>query len=381
MAKRSRRVEEAIGRWVSKGLLDEERAEALRAEAVEAHAEATRRWGQILVASLGAVALVLAAGLFASRNWPSLSDGMRTAVLLAGGLVTYGLGLRVFQRLSWRYSGMLLQTGGLGVMLSGLVYSNNAWPGSSPEAIAMGLVALAIPAVVAPISFREGVVMAGVHTALSYAFLAVFLERIFALDPDAIVWALDGAGLLAMGFFLVSIRRWPDDRTDRALAAFAVSMWAGLVLVLLTGTGPLEMDESAMIPADVWLILIVAVTLWGIHRSPSEYRRAVYETNLALCVAVGGFMAMFTAVEVLDLSTEWLAVAGGAVGVSGLWYGLVQRAPQVLLTGALMMLLSTWIFAIDQAGALGGIVALLISAGLLFWVSTRIRAEPPAADR
>ncbi|UCC26869.1 MAG: hypothetical protein JSU98_07125 [Gemmatimonadales bacterium] len=366
---------------MSKGLLDEERAEALRAEAVEAHAEATRRWGQILVASLGAVALVLAAGLFASRNWPSLSDGMRTAVLLAGGLVTYGLGLRVFQRLSWRYSGMLLQTGGLGVMLSGLVYSNNAWPGSSPEAIAMGLVALAIPAVVAPISFREGVVMAGVHTALSYAFLAVFLERIFALDPDAIVWALDGAGLLAMGFFLVSIRRWPDDRTDRALAAFAVSMWAGLVLVLLTGTGPLEMDESAMIPADVWLILIVAVTLWGIHRSPSEYRRAVYETNLALCVAVGGFMAMFTAVEVLDLSTEWLAVAGGAVGVSGLWYGLVQRAPQVLLTGALMMLLSTWIFAIDQAGALGGIVALLISAGLLFWVSTRIRAEPPAADR
>ena len=109
MAKRSKRVEEALDRWVANGLLEASHADTLRAEAEQAHAEATRRWGQILIASLGAVALILAAALFAGRNWPNLSDGMRTAFLLAAGLLVYLLGLRLFRRLSWRYSGLLLQ--------------------------------------------------------------------------------------------------------------------------------------------------------------------------------------------------------------------------------------------------------------------------------
>ena len=120
MARRSRRVEEALDRWVAKGLMDEAVAGKLRAEAEVAHAEAVRRWGQILVASLGAVALVLAAGLFAERSWPLLSDALRTAFLAAAGLVVYVLGLRVHRRLQWRYSGILLQTGGLAVALAGL---------------------------------------------------------------------------------------------------------------------------------------------------------------------------------------------------------------------------------------------------------------------
>jgi hypothetical protein len=381
MAKRSKRVEEALDRWVANGLLEASHADTLRAEAEQAHAEATRRWGQILIASLGAVALILAAALFAGRNWPNLSDGMRTAFLLAAGLLVYLLGLRLFRRLSWRYSGLLLQTGGLGVILSGLVYSTNAWPERTPEAIAMGVLAFVIPAVAGPLSFREGVLMSGVHTALSFGYLAVFLERTFGLEFDGIVWAMDGVALLAVAVFFVAVRRWPDEYTDRALVAFAVSMWAGLVLALFTGAGPLDMDAAAVLPADAWLLLIVALTLWGIHRSPSEYRRAEYETNLALCVVVGGFLAMFTAVETLGLDTRWLAVFGGSVGGAGLAYGLVRRAPQVLVTGALMMLLSAWFFAIDQAGALGGVVALLISAAVLFWVSTRIRAERAPADR
>ena len=45
----------------------------------------------------------------------------------------------------------------------------------------------------------------------------------------------------------------------------------------------------------------------------------------------------------------------------------------MLVVGALTGLLASWIFAIDQAGATGGVVAMAVSALVLFWVSTRIR--------
>jgi len=159
------------------------------------------------------------------------------------------------------------------------------------------------------------------------------------------------------------------------LAAFAVSLWAGLVLALMTGVGPLDMGEDAVLAMDVWLLLVVAVTLWGIHLSPSEFRRAAYETNLALCVGVGTVLAMVTAGETWDLGIEGAAAAGAVVGAMGMAYGLRWSAQQVLVTGALAALLATWVFAFNQAGALGGVLALLISAGVLFWISTRIRAE------
>lgn len=377
MARRSKRVEAAITRWEAKGLVSPQQAAALRMEEEVQHAESARRWGQILVASLGAFALVLAAGLFAQRTWENLGEGARTALIVAAGAVTYVVGMVVFRRVVWRYSGMLLQTGGLGVVLFGLMYSTNAWPQGSVGAVGAGLVALALPAGLALWSFREGVIMAGIHTALSFGFLAVFLHRAFGLEFDAVVWFLDGAALASVGIFWAGIRRWPAEYTDHALVSFAVSMWAGLVLALVTGLGPLEMEENAILAMDLWMVLIVAITLWGIHRSPSEFRRDAYETNLALSVAVGALLAMFTAGETWDLGAEGAAVAGAVVGALGMTYGLRRTSHQVLITGSLAVLLGTWVFAVDQAGALGGVGALVLSAAALFWISTRIRAAAP----
>jgi hypothetical protein len=231
-----------------------------------------------------------------------------------------------------------------------------------------------VPAVLAPVSFGAGVIMAGIHTALSFGFVAVFLDRTFGMDFDAVVWLLDGVALAAVGTFWFAVRRWPRDRTDRALVAFAVSMWAGLVLSLFTGIGPLGMEERAVLAMDVWMVLIVGLTLWGIHRSPSEFRRDAYETNLALCVAVGTLLAMFTAGEVWDLEANGAGAAGAVVGGLGIAYGLLRSSHQVLITGALAVLFATWVFAVTQAGAMGGVAALVLSAGVLFWISTRIRA-------
>ncbi|HSG46782.1 MAG TPA: DUF2157 domain-containing protein [Longimicrobiales bacterium] len=387
MARRAKRVDQALERWLDQGLVSPEQAAALRMEEEAHHARATRRWGQLLMASLGAFALLMAAILFAERSWEELADGARTAVLLGGGVLVYLAGIGVFRRAAWRYSGILLQTGGLGVILFALAYSVNAWPDGTVWAVAMGLLAFAIPAALGPWSFREGVIMSGVHTALSFGYLAVFLDRTFGLDFDAIAWILDGAAVVAVAVFWVAIRRWPAEYTDRALVAFAVSMWAGLVLALVTGVGPLDMEENAVLAMDVWMLLIVGITLWGIHLSPSEFRRDAYETNLALCVAVGGLLAMFTAGETWNLDAAGAAVAGAMVGGAGVAYGLRRDAHQVLVVSALVILLATWIFAIDQAGAMGGVVALLLSAAVLFWISTRIRAEaepergPTAGDR
>ncbi|MDT8342029.1 MAG: DUF2157 domain-containing protein [Longimicrobiales bacterium] len=375
MARRARRVEQAVQRWLVQGLVTPEQAEVLRREEEAHHARATRRWGQVLVASLGAVALILAAVLFANRNWGELSEGARTGLLLAMGTGVYGMGLVVFRRAAWHYSGALLQTAGLGVVLFALFYSSLAWPDRTMGAVAVGLAAFAVPAVLAPLGFREGVLMAAVHTAFSFGYLAAFLDRTFGMDFDAIAWALDGVVLVAVAVFWVAIRRWPTEYTDRALVAFAVSLWAGLVLALLTGLGPLNMEDDAVLAMDVWLLLITGITLWGIHRSPSESRRDAYEINLALCVGVGGLLAMFTAGETWDLAAVGAAASGALVGGAGVGYGLVRSAHPTLITGALVILLATWVFAIDQAGAFGGVLALVLSAGALFWLSTRIRME------
>ena len=126
---------------------------------------------------------------------------------------------------------------------------------------------------------------------------------------------------------------------------------------------------------DLWLAMTAGLTLWGIRETTSDARRDAYEINLALCVGVGGLLAMFTVGETLDLGTSGALAAGAPVAAAGLAYGLRRNATQVLVTGALVGLFATWVFALDHGGALGGVLALVLSAGALFWISTRIRED------
>jgi hypothetical protein len=90
---------------------------------------------------------------------------------------------------------------------------------------------------------------------------------------------------------------------------------------------------------------------------------------------------MFTAGEVWMGGAEGAALGGALVGGLGAWYGLGHRSHQVLVVGSLVLLFATWVFSIAQRGALGGVLALLVSAAVLFWISTRIRAVPEPGDR
>lgn len=374
MARRPRPIDAALDRWTKKGLLEPAKAEELRAEAEVEHRAGTRRWGQLLVAILGAVALILAAGLFAARSWDTLSEMARTGVLVAGGAAAWALGWVVRRKAGWNVPGVLLQAGGQGVILVGFVYSSTVWDAGTPGGWVVGLTALATLVVLGPIGFHEGVLMAAIQTALSLFYLALFLNRALGLDGDTIVWCLDGVVAVAVLAQILWMRRWSVEQRDRALMALATSLWAGLVMVVITGFGPLDASTSGVLGMDLWLILIAALTLWGIHRAPTELRRDSYEMNLALCVAVGGLLAMFTFGETFDMDTAGAGLAGVAVGALGMFYGLRQGATDVLLSGSGVALFATWVFAIGEAGAIGGAVALLVSAAVLFWLSTRLRA-------
>lgn len=375
MAWLGRTVNEALDRWVEKGLLPDGKAEELRAEAREARTAFTRRLGQLVLAALGAFALVAAAVLFAEKSWTSLSWAARTGIIVVAGGAVYGVGLGLARRTALRNTSVLLQAGGLSVILAGTVYSANAWPQGTAGAVLVGLFTLAVPLALLTPSLHQGVVMTGVHTALSFVYLAVGLDRSLGLEMETIVWILDGVLLLLLAGLWLTARSWSPEHRSRGLVALGVSFWAGLLLAFFTGVGPLDMSEEAVYPMDLWALIMTAVTLWGLHGAPAHFRRDVYEANLAGMVAVLGLLAMFTAGEVWNLDAEGAAAAAVTVGLMALGYGLRQDTPAVLVVGGLVALFGTWVFAVESAGALGGAGALLVSAAVLFWISSRVREE------
>lgn len=377
MAWLGRTVEEALDRWVARGLLDAEKADVLRAEARQARAGFTRRVGQGVLAALGGFALVAAAVIFGGASWEDLSRGARAAVLVGAGTGVYGFGLVLAHRTALRITAILLQAAGLAVVLAGVGYSNSAWPTGTAGALTLGILTLAVPLALLKTSVDQGPAMTGVHTALSFLYLALGLERTLGLEGDTVIWVLDGVLLALLGVLWVTARSWSPENRNRGLTALGVSFWAGLVLAIATGAGPLDLafSEDALYPVGLWALVMTGVNLWGIHGAPPEFRRDGFQLNLAGLVVVLGVLAAFIAAEPWDLDGE--GAAGGAVlvGLLALTYGLRQDTPAVLVTGGCMALLGTWIFSLESAGALGGAGALLLSAVVLFWISGRVREE------
>ena len=375
MALLTRSVDAAIDRWESVGFVSHDTAEALRQESQEARRLLARRLGQWFVAALGAFALVAAAVLFADRNWEDLTEGARTVIVGVGGAAAYAVGLLVRNRYRLRPTGNLIQFAGLSVVLASLIYSMNAWADGTAGAVIVGLIAVVVPAVTAPVALRQGEATTGMHVVLLLLYLAVAMDRGLGMEMDGIVWVLDAVLLVVIIGVWFGIRRWPVQHRERALVTLGVSFWAGLVLAFFTGVGPLDLSDQALYATDVWAALMLGVTLWGIHGAPEEYRREAYQAQLAAMIFVAGLLWMFTAAEVWNMDADGFALMGAIWGAAGLVYGLRFGNTQALSLSALPALIGIWVFAVESAGAVGGIVALLISAGMLFWVSARIRTE------
>jgi hypothetical protein len=372
MSRDGREVHEAIDRWERKGLIDEGTARVLRSEAAAAREAGAARYGQYILAGTGAVVLLIAGGLFLDWSWPLMSRSARSGVLALGGFAAHLGGVHLEDRKRWRPAAYLLQTAALGLLLYAAAYSEQAWPDRTSGGVAVGIFALVVPLVLAPRSMRRNVVMPAVHFCGGLAFLALFLDRSLSLAGDEIVWTLDA---VLVGSSLVLVRLLSRDpegtRHPWALNAFATSLLAGFALVGITGAGPLSMDNGVALPLDLWLLLIAGLTLWGIHRAPLGLRRDWFADLLGWTILAWVPLGFFTAHEALGGPPELALALVSGVGMLGLVYGNREGARRVLAMSALAFIVGVWYWAVERGGALGAVLALLVTAGALFWISGR----------
>jgi hypothetical protein len=226
--------------------------------------------------------------------------------------------------------------------------------------------------------------MPAVHVAIGLSFLAVFLDRATPLDEDGIVWVLDGVLVLIGIALLTRLRRahGPEDARDEAWAlnAFVAAMYAGFVLVGLTAAGPFDLDDGTVWALDAWLLGMVGVTLWGIHRAPPALQREWFGLQLALLVVLAVPLCFYTTLEALDAPPEAAALACAALGGLAMAYGLRREARSVLVAGCLALLVAAWYYGVERGGVLGAVAALAATAALLFWLSARLGRDPGRGD-
>lgn len=365
-------VHEAIGRWERSSLIDAGTARRLRAEVDAASSQASRRLSQYVLATTGAVVLVLAGGVFTEWAWPLLNDEGRSLVLALTGLALLVWGARMELTARWTPAAYLMQTGGLALLLAAYVYSAQVWEEGTLAGTLVGIASLATPVVLAPRAMRRSAVMPAVHLVAGLAFLAVFLDRSTPLSGDDIIWTLDAVLLASI---LVLLRVLAQDRQGVrypwALNAFVVAMLAGFVFVPLTSVEVLGLSDETLYALDLWLGLCAALTLWGIHRAPAGLRRAWFGRLVAWEMLAWIVLGSLTVGEAMDAPPEVALLLVGGVGAAAFLHGERHGLRSLMAAGSLGFIVPVWWWSVERAGALGAVLALLGTAAFLFWASGR----------
>lgn len=365
-------VFEAIDRWERSGLVDPALAGALRSDTQTSAEVGTRRMVQYVLAATAATIALIAGGVFLEWSWPLLGDGARAAVLAAcgGGMIVGGIVLERGRR--WLPVAYLLQTAGLAILLGSFVYSKRVWGDMSIGGMVAGALALAVPIVLAPRAIRTGPIMPAIHLAFSLAFLAVFLDRATPLSEDAIVWVLDAA-LLGALLVLGRMLRDDPDGTEHPwlLNAFVTAISAGFVLIGLTAVGPFGLEDEAVLPLDLWLLMAVVLTARAIGSDDYGDRRAWLAKLLSYQVLIWIPFGFYTALELLDGSPELALLLVGGGGVAAFAYGNTRGLRPVIGAAAVAFVAAVWYWGVERGGALGAVFALALTAALLFWISGR----------
>lgn len=372
-------VLEALDRWEARGLLDPETAARLRAEALEESARSGRRVSRWVLGVAGGLVLLVAAGVLVDLLWPLLERSHRSVILGLTGLAVHTVGVRLEVRGRGDAVGWVLQTAGLLVLLGAFLHSEQSWPDVTAVGIFVGLLALATPLLTAPRALGRNVVMPAVHLALAPAFVAVFLDRATTLSADTIVWVVDAVVLSGAALLLAELGRAsrggaPDEAIDARLHAFTVALYAGLVMAVLTALGPLDVREGVW-AVDAWWAGMTALTLWALHRAPRPLRRPWFRGQLAASVLLAVPLVFWTLGGALDLDPEAASAGLAVVGGAALAYALRTGFRGVLWSGAGVVVLAAWVLAVETGGALGALAALVFTAALLLWLSTRVGRE------
>lgn len=365
-------VFEAIERWEISQLIDAGTANALRLETQESAELGTRRLVQYVLAGTAAAVALIASGVFLGWSWPLMGEPQRASVLGAAAMAILLGGAYIENGHRWLPVAYLMQTAGLSLLLTTLLYSKRAWGDLSMGGMVAGGLALAVPVVFAPRAMRTSTVMPAVHLAFALAFLAVFLDRATPLSSDGVIWVLDAALLGALLVLARLLRADPEgDERPWLLNAFVTAISAGFVLIGLTAVGPFNLDDSAILPLDIWLLIAVVLTVRAIGMDAFGDRRAWLAQLLAYQVILGIPFGFYTALEMLDGPPElaFLLVSGG--GVAAFVYANRRGLRPVLGAAALAFVVGVWYWGVERGGALGAVFALALTAAALFWISGR----------
>ncbi len=372
-------VQDAIGRWVEKGLVTPEQASTLSDEAAEWGEAAGSRSAQYALATAAAIVSIVAAATFLGWAW-TLLDRRGEALILAGvAVILQVLGLKIEHRTRWRPVAYLLQVAGLGILLLAVGHSERAWADRSPVAAGFAFLALAIPLAMVPVTSYRNQFMPAVHTAFGYGFLYLFLDRALGMDWEEAIWVLDLVLMASLTFFALRFRRDPEG-SGWAVGALVAGLFAGMILILLTGLGPLDRGDEAILGLDLWYGVVVLLTLWGIHQPDPGLSRPWYGTVLAWLVLLWVPIGYATTLELLDLGDVASALAQAVVGALAIAYGMGRGHRSVMYAGCFLVVVAAWVFGIQASGALGAVLALAFTAGLLFWVAGRTGREDPSEE-
>ena len=102
---------------------------------------------------------------------------------------------------------------------------------------------------------------------------------------------------------------------------------------------------------------------------------------MALCVVLGTFFFAFTGAEALDAPAEVWAGMAALVAAAGLVWGVRVRNIPTLVGSTASMIGVLWVYAIDRAETKTAALAMVVTAALLFWVASRIRAGVGPIER
>lgn len=372
MSIRQNAVLEAIERWTTASIIDQETADRLRSAESKHDLAATARISQYVLATSGAAVLLIAGGVFLEWAWPALDDVGRTITLAGTGVAVTAGGITLEVRGRWAPSSFALQLAGLGLLLTAYVWSERAWADQSLQATIFGGSALVAPAALVWRSIKSrNTLLPGIHFAAGLGFLAIFLDRSTPLSGDSIIWVLDGVLLLATMILGRLLSAGPEyGGKDWALNAFITSMGAGFVLVTLTATGPLGMEDP-MLALDAWWALAVGLTVCGLAVETTPADRGGLQYLLALEVLGWIPLGMATARETLNQGPGLATLMVSGVAIAAYLYADRSGYTPVLAAAAIAFVLPIWAWAVEAGGATGGIAALTLTAGVLFWAAGR----------
>ena len=372
MSIRQNAVLEAIERWTTASIIDQETADRLRSAESKHDLAATARISQYVLATSGAALLLIAGGVFLEWAWPALDDVGRTITLAGTGVAVTAGGITLEVRGRWAPSSFALQLAGVGLLLTAYVWSERAWADQSLQATIFGGSALVAPAALVWRSIKSrNALLPGIHFAAGLGFLAIFLDRSTPLSGDSIIWVLDGVLLLATMILGRLLSAGPEyGGKDWALNAFITSMGAGFVLVTLTATGPLGMEDP-MLALDAWWALAVGLTVCGLAVETTPADRGGLQYLLALEVLGWIPLGMATARETLNQGPGLATLMVSGVAIAAYLYADRSGYTPVLAAAAIAFVLPIWAWAVEAGGATGGIAALTLTAGVLFWAAGR----------